>query len=208
MGSGPNGLTAAIVLARAGLNTTLFEAAPTIGGGTRSAALTLPGFLHDICSAVHPLAVSSPAFASFPLAQHGLEWIHPPLPLAHPFDNGSAAILARSLEMTEAGLGRDGAAYRRAVAPLAHHWSDLVPMIQQPLLRWPAKPVLLARLGALALWPAATLARGLFRTEPARALFAGMAAHAVLPLEAMGSSAFGWVLAAAAHAVGWPIPRG
>ena len=208
MGSGPNGLTAAIVLARAGLNTTLFEAAPTIGGGTRSAALTLPGFLHDICSAVHPLAVSSPAFASFPLAQHGLEWIHPPLPLAHPFDNGSAAILARSLEMTEAGLGRDGAAYRRAVAPLAHHWSDLVPMIQQPLLRWPAKPVLLARFGALALWPAATLARGLFRTEPARALFAGMAAHAVLPLEAMGSSAFGWVLAAAAHAVGWPIPRG
>ena len=208
MGSGPNGLTAAIVLAKAGLDTTLFEAEPAIGGGARSAGLTLPGFLHDICSAVHPLAVSSPAFASFPLAQHGLEWIHPPLPLAHPLDDGSAAILARSLETTCAGLGRDGAAYRRAVAPLVRRWSELVPMIQQPLLRWPAKPVLLARFGALALWPAATLARGLFRTEPARALFAGMAAHAVLPLEAMGSSAFGWVLAAAAHAVGWPIPRG
>jgi phytoene dehydrogenase-like protein len=196
------------VLARAGLRTTLFEAAPTVGGGTRSAALTLPGFVHDVCSAVHPLAVSSPVFASFPLGEHGLEWIEPPLPLAHPLDDGPAAVLARPLEATCARLGADGPAWRRAVAPLVRRWGDLVPMIQRPLVRIPASPLLMARFGALALWPAASLARRLFRTEAARALFAGLAAHAVLPLEAPASSAFGWVLAAAGHAVGWPIPRG
>jgi phytoene dehydrogenase-like protein len=201
-------LTAAIVLAKAGLRTTVYEAAPTIGGGARSAELTLPGFVHDICSAVHPLAVSSPAFASFPLAEHGLAWIYPPLPLAHPLDDGSAAILEMPLEATCARLGEDGPAYRRAIGPLVRRWQELVPMIQQPLLRWPAHPGLLARFGALALWPAAASARLLFRTSAARALFAGLAAHAVLPLEAMGCAAFGWVLAAAAHAVGWPIPRG
>src|ERR1019366_6148256 len=208
VGSGPNGLTAAIILAKAGLRTTVFEAQPTIGGGARSAELTLPGFVHDVCSAVHPWAVSSPAFAAFPLAEHGLDWIQPPLPLAHPLDDGSAAVLAMPLQETCARLGTDGAAYRRAIAPLVRRWRDLVLMIQAPLLRMPAHPWLLARFGALAFWPAAPLARRLFRTEAARALFAGNAAHSVLPLDALGSAAFGWVLAAAGHAVGWPIPRG
>lgn len=208
VGSGPNGLTAAIILAKAGLRTTIYEAEPTIGGGARSAELTLPGFVHDLCSAVHPLAVSSPVFAAFPLAEHGLAWIHPPLPLAHPLGDGSAAILEMSLEATCNRLGADGRAYGRAIRPLVQHWRELVPMIQRPMLQWPAHPWLLARFGALALWPATASTRFLFRTEAARALFAGVAAHSVLPLEALGCAAFGWVLAASAHAVGWPIPRG
>jgi phytoene dehydrogenase-like protein len=186
----------------------LIEAQPSVGGGTRSAELTLPGFVHDVCSAVHPLAASSPVFASFPLAEHGLEWIQPPLPLAHPFDDGSIAVLTRSLETTSARLGVDGAAFRRAVAPLVERWTELVGEILQPLLHVPAKPLLLARFGALALQPAASTARRLFFTDAARALFAGLAAHSVLPLEEHGSAAFGWVLSAAAHVVGWPIPRG
>jgi len=208
VGSGPNGLTAAIMLAKAGLRTTVFEAQPTIGGGARSAQLTLPGFVHDVCSAVHPLAIGSSAFAGFPLAEHGLEWIQPPLPLAHPLDDGSAAILAQPLDETCVRLGADGGAYRRAIAPLVRRWRELAPMIQAPLLRIPAHPWLLARFGAVAFWPAAPLARVIFRTEAARALFAGIAAHSVMPLEALGSAAFGWVLAAAGHAVGWPIPKG
>lgn len=185
----------------------MFEAQPTIGGGTRSAELTLPGFVHDVCSAVHPWAASSPAFAGFPLAQHGLEWIQPSLPLAHPLDDGSAAVMAQSLDETCVRLGADGAAYRRAISPLVARWRELVPMIQSPLLSMPANPWLMARFGALSFWPAAPLARLLFRTEPARALFAGNAAHSLLPLGAVGSAAFGWLLAAAGHAVGWPIPR-
>lgn len=207
IGSGPNGLTAAIVLATAGLRTTVFEAQPTIGGGTRSAELTLPGFLHDICSAVHPLAVCSPAFSSFPLAEHGLEWIEPPIPVAHPLDDGSAPALMRQLDTTATQLGLDGAAYRRAIGPLLRRWPELAAEILQPI-HIPKNPFLLARLGLLAPWPAAASARLLFRTESARALFAGIAAHSVLPLDALGSAAFGWVLAIAAHAVGWPIPRG
>lgn len=205
IGSGPNGLTAAIMLARAGLRTTLFEAEPTVGGGTRTAELTLPGFLHDVCSAIHPLAVSSPVFASFPLADYGLEWIHPPIPLAHPLDDGSAAILHVNLDKTCERLGNDGAAYRRVIAPLARRWSELTPEVLQPI-HFPS--LLLARFGLLSLWPAARLARRLFRTESARALFAGIAAHSVLPLEAIGSAAFAWMLAVAGHAAGWPIPRG
>ena len=207
-GAGPNGLTAAILLARAGVRTTIIEAAPVIGGGTRSAALTLPGFLHDICSAVHPLAAASPVFASFPLAEFGLQWIHPPLPLAHPLDGGSAAELAESLNETCQGLGSDGAKYRRLAAPLLRRWSELVPELLGPLVHVPAEPLLFARFGLLAAWPAVASARLLFRTRAARALFAGLAAHSVLPLEALGSGAFGWVLGMAAHAVGWPIPRG
>jgi phytoene dehydrogenase-like protein len=201
-------LTAAIILAKAGLRTTVIEAESTIGGGTRSAELTLPGFVHDVCSAVHPLAISSPAWAAFPLAGHGLEWIQPPLPVAHPFDDGSAAILDRSLDRTSELLGRDGSAYRKRVAGLAARWPALMGEILGPVLHVPDSPLLLARFGSLALWPAAAAARYMFRTEAARALFAGLAAHSVLPLEAFGSSAFGWVLSIAAHTAGWPIPRG
>ena len=208
IGSGPNGLTAAIVLAKAGLRTTVLETAATIGGGTRSAELTLPGFTHDICSAVHPMAVSSPAFAKLPLAEHGLEWIHPPLPLAHPLDDGTAAVLSRSLEETCAQLGADGAAYRNMVRDFAAQWSDLMAEFLQPVLHFPKKPLLMARFGWLCLWPAASTARRVFGGEKARALFAGCAAHSVLPLEAFGSAAFGWVLAISAHAAGWPIARG
>ncbi len=208
IGSGPNGLTAAIVLAKAGLETTIYEAEATIGGGTRSAELTLPGFVHDICSAVHPLGASSPVFNSFPLAEHGLEWIHPPLPLAHPFDDGSAAVLDKSLDRTCALLGSDGAMYRRMVRVMVERWPSLAPEILQPFLHLPKSPLLMARFASLALWPATTTARTLLRTEAARALFAGCAAHSVIPLEAFGCAAFGWTLSILAHAVGWPIPRG
>jgi phytoene dehydrogenase-like protein len=208
IGSGPNGLTAAIVLAKAGLPTSVIEAESSIGGGMRSAELTLPGFVHDVCSAVYPLAASSPAFAQFPLAEHGLDWIQPPLPLAHPFDDGSAAVLDRSLDRTSERLGADGAAYRSRVASLARRWPDLTAEILRPVIHLPASPLLLARFGWLAIRPAAGTARQLFYTAAARALFAGLAAHSVLPLEALGSAAFGWVLAFAAHAAGWPIQRG
>ena len=207
IGSGPNGLTAAIVLARAGLHTTVFEAAPTIGGGTRSGELTLPGFTHDVCSAVHPLGVGSPVFQSFPLNRHGLEWIHPALPLAHPLDDGSAAVLERCLEATVQRLGPDGPAYQRSVDFLVRQWRPLMDEALAPV-HLPRHPVLLMRLGLLALFSAEASARVLFRTATARALFAGLAAHSLLPLEWTASSAIGWVLAGAAHAVGWPIPKG
>src|SRR6202011_6145540 len=163
IGSGPNGLTAAILLARAGCQTTVLEAAPCVGGGTRAAELTLPGFVHDGCSAVHPLAIGSPVFGLFPLSEHGLEWIHPPLPVAHPLDDGSAVVLDRSL----------GSAYRRFVNLLVRHWRPLLDEVLAPV-HFPRHPVLLARFGALALLPAAASARALFRTSDARALFAGL----------------------------------
>ncbi len=207
IGSGPNGLTAAITLARAGITTTVLEAQPDIGGGMRSAELTLPGFVHDICSAVHPMAVGSPVFAGFPLGEHGLEWIHPAAPLAHPLDDGSAVMLHRSLDETARGLKEDGSTWRHAIGPLAHHWAELAADILGPPAI-PAHPLTYARFGVLAPWPAIAAARVLFRTTEARALFAGIAAHAVLPLSAPLSSAIPWVLAIAGHAVGWPIPRG
>lgn len=207
IGSGPNGLTAAITLARAGIPTTVLEAQPTIGGGTRSAELTLPGFLHDICSAVHPLAVGSPAFSSFPLAEHGLEWIHPPAPAAHPLGGGRAVLVERSLDRTSERLGRDGPRYRRAIGPLVKDWNKLTADILAPM-RWPKHPLTLARFGALAPWPATLAARTLFHEPATRAMFAGMAGHSILPLDAIGSGVFGWVIAISAHAVGWPIPRG
>jgi phytoene dehydrogenase-like protein len=208
IGAGPNGFTAAIILARAGLRTTIIEASQSVGGGTRSAELTLPGFVHDICSAVHPLALSSPAFAGFPLAHYGLEWIQPPIALAHPFEDGSAAVLSRSMHETCAALGTDGDAYARVVRPLADRWSELASEILQPVLHFPQSPLVLGRFGWQAWRPAAAAARRMFRTPAAQALFAGLAAHSVLPLDAPGSAAFGWALAAAGHAVGWPFPRG
>lgn len=208
VGSGPNGLAAAITLARAGFGTTVLEAADTIGGGTRSAELTLPGYIHDVCSTVHPMAVSSPFFASIPLREHGLEWIQPPIMVAHPFDDGSAAVLYRSLDETCARLGADGLSYRLSIRRFAQHWSDLVSDLLQPMVHFPGRPVLLARFGVLAIRSAMSVAHSLFRDEKTRALWAGLCAHSVLPLESAGSASFGLVLAASAHAVGWPIARG
>ncbi len=208
IGSGPNGLTAAIILQRAGFAVTVLEAQPTVGGGMRSAELTLPGFTHDLCSAIHPLAASSPVFKTFPLRQHGLEWIHPRVPLAHPLTNGEAAVLYKSVEQTADGLGEDGPAYRRAVGSLPEYWDKLMPMLFAPVLRIPRNPLLLARFGLLAPWPAVLTAKTLFRTERARLLYTGMAAHSVLPLDSPVSGAFGWVLGLAAHGVGWPMAQG
>lgn len=207
VGSGPNGLAAAIVLARAGLKTVLREAQPTLGGGLRSAELTLPGYVHDVCSAVHPLALSSPFFRTLPLADFGLEWIQPRSPLAHPMDDGTAAVLERSVDATAAALGRGGRGWRRLHAPFVRAWDGLVDDVLAPPLRMPSHPVLMARFGLQGLLPATMLARSL-DSPPARALFAGNAAHSFLPLDAPGTSAFGLLLSVAGHAVGWPIVRG
>ena len=207
VGSGPNGLTAAIVLARAGLKVTVLEAQSTVGGGARTAELTRPGFLHDICSAVHPMAASSPAFASFPLEHHGLEWINPPCALAHPFDDGSCLTVERSIDDTAAQFGSGGSLYRRIAMPLVARWDQLMQEILAPP-HPPRHTLTLARFGAIAPWPATWIERACFRTAKSRAVFAGMAAHSVIPLEAAGSGAFGWVVMLSAHAAGWPIARG
>lgn len=208
IGAGPNGLMAAIELARAGLPTTLYEEQPTVGGGARTAALTLPGFVHDVCSAVVPLAAASPAFASLPLAGYGLDWLRPPVELAHPFDDGTAILLHRGFDLTCAGLGEDGPPYRRVMAPFVIRWADLLRNIMQPILHVPSAPLLAAQFGRHALPSAITEARRVFKTERGQALFAGLAAHSILPLEQLGTAAVGWLLAAAAHAVGWPMVEG
>ena len=209
VGAGPNGLSAAVALARAGLSVVVLEAAGVAGGGCRTEELTLPGFVHDVCSAIHPLGASSPALAGLPLADHGLEWVHPEVPAAHPLPDGRAAVLDRSIEATAEGLGgRDGRAWRRLVGPSADHWDDLTSMILGPLLRVPRHPVTLARFGLRAMWPATTLARRVFGAEAARGLFAGLAAHAILDLGSPLTSSFGLTFAASAHAVGWPAARG
>jgi phytoene dehydrogenase-like protein len=207
IGSGPNGLAAAIVLARAGKSVLVFEAQEQIGGGTRSQALTLPGFTHDVCSAVHPMAVASPFFRTLPLRDHGLEWIHPTYPLAHPLDDGSAALLENDLEKTCQSLGPDANAYRRLVGTLAANWSLLENSILSPI-GFPDHPLLTARFGLNAIQPAARFAKSHFGSEPARALFAGLGAHCLMPLECWGTAAFGLVLAALAHVTGWPIAKG
>jgi phytoene dehydrogenase-like protein len=207
IGAGPNGLAAAIVLARAGCSVLVFEAEQTIGGGARSAALTLPGFIHDICSAVHPLAVASPFFRTLPLAEHGLQWIDPPAPLAHPFDDGTAAVLERSIAATGERLDQDASRYQKLMAPLVASWPDLDVELLGPL-GWPRHPLTLARFGFRAIRSASGLAKSSFTGERARALFAGLAAHSMLPLEQIPSAAFGLVLAIAAHITGWPSPFG
>jgi phytoene dehydrogenase-like protein len=208
IGSGPNGLAAAIVLARAGRNVTVYEANSGIGGGTRSEELTLPGFVHDVCSAVHPMAISSPCFEMVPLAAHGLEWIQPDAPLAHPLDDGTAVMLERSVDATAANLGEDGAAWRSLMEPFTAAWADLRRDLMAPLLGVPRHPFLMARFGLAALRSARGLAESHFRGVRARALFAGIAGHSFLPLEAPASAAIGVALAVAGHGSGWPIPRG
>jgi len=208
VGSGPNGLAASIALAQAGWAVRVLEGQPTIGGGVRSAELTLPGFVHDRCSAIYPLAVGSPFFRTLPLPALGVEWIHSPFPLAHPFVDGTAAVLCRSVEETGAGLGLDESAYRSLMKPLVRHWEALADEFLQPLLHWPRHPMLMARFGSLALRSARDLALSRFQTKPARALFAGLAAHSFLELEAPASAAYALMLALFGHAVGWPLPRG
>jgi phytoene dehydrogenase-like protein len=207
VGAGPNGLAAAITLARRGLGVLVVEAAATVGGGTRTKELTRPGFRHDVCAAVHPLGLASPFFQTVPLARYGVEWIQPPAPLAHPLDDGTAVVLERSVAATAAGLGRDGAAYRRLMAPLARDGAAIIAGILGPLRLVP-RPLALARFGLPALLSARLLAASLFRDAPAQTLFAGMAAHGMLPLEAPPSASFGLVLGLLGHAVGWPLPRG
>jgi phytoene dehydrogenase-like protein len=208
VGAGPNGLAAAIVLAQAGRSVLVREGAETVGGGARTEELTLRGFRHDVCSGFHPLGAGSPLFRRLPLADHGLEWVHSPVALAHPLPDGSAALVHRSLAETAAGLGPDGDAYRRLVGPLVRDWPLLEEEILGPLLHVPRHPLAAGRFGLLALRSAAGLARVRFRTERARALFAGCSAHSTLPLERAATAAFGLVLLTFAHTVGWPCPRG
>lgn len=207
IGSGPNGLSAAIALAQAGRGVTVFEAEATMGGGVRSGALTLPGFTHDLCSAVYPMAAASPFFRTLPLASYGLAWIEPEIMLAHPFDDGTAAVVYRSIERTAAGLGRDERAYRSVVGSIEKAWPKLERAVLGPP-SWPRHPLTLASFGRLALQPAASLARSRFADDRTRALIAGIAAHGLLPLDRSPSAAFALVLAAMAHTVGWVLPRG
>lgn len=207
VGSGPNGLAAAITLARAGCSVLVLEAAETVGGGLRSKPLTLPGFVHDVCAAIHPLARASPFFRSLPLADRGVTWIEPDAPLAHPMDDGQAVLLERSLPSTGAALGADGNAYVDLLAPLVRHWEPLMDMLLGPL-RMPRRPLVMARFGLPGLRSAQTLAEARFTGDAAKALFAGLAAHAVLPLDKRPTAAFGLVLAVLGHTVGWPLVRG
>ena len=207
VGSGPNGLAAAIHLARSGRSVTVYEANHDIGGGIRSAELTLPGFLHDVCSAFHPMAVASPFFRTLPLEAHGLRWLHPGAPLAHPLDDGTAVVLHRSLDVTAHGLGEDGNAYRSLMSPFVDAWEALYSEVLRPIVHVPRHPFLLARFGLSTIWSARMLVRR-FRGERAPALLAGIAAHSFLPLEHHLSAAAGVLLGSAGHSVGWPIARG
>jgi phytoene dehydrogenase-like protein len=206
IGAGPNGLAAAIVLAQAGLHVDVLEAEPKPGGAARTLELTLPGFLHDFGSAVHPLGAGSPFFSSLPLRDYGLEWIHSPAVLAHPLDDGTAVMLERDLGDTTTSLGVDGEAWGKLMQPFVERWSEFALEVLRPLPSIPRHPFLMARFGMNALLSARAVARR-FRSERTRALFAGLAAHSFLSLEEPLSAAFAILMAVPAHAVGWPIPR-
>lgn len=207
IGSGPNGLAAAIRLAQAGRSVQVLEASDTLGGGARTAELTEPDFRHDVCSAIHPMALSSPFFKSLDLSGHGLEWVHPTAPLAHPLDDGPAAMMYRDIAETAATLGADEGRWTAWMDTWVPRWEGLCADALAPL-GFPAHPFWMASFGLSAFQPATALARSLFKGEQAQALFAGLAGHSVLPLDMAPSSAIGMMLGIAGHAVGWPMPKG
>ncbi|HEY0757067.1 MAG TPA: NAD(P)/FAD-dependent oxidoreductase [Ktedonobacteraceae bacterium] len=210
IGSGPNGLAAAIAIAQTGRSVLVFEAKETIGGGCRSAELTLPGFVHDLCSAIHPAALASTFFRTLPLERYGLEWVQPDIPLAHPFDDGHAAQLDRSLDLTGESLGEDAAAYKRLMGPLVENWEMIMAAFHGPLRPRSilSHPFKLAQFGLPALLSVSGLVRSQFKGREARALLAGISAHPMLPLDTPSTAAAGLMLGLLAHAVGWPLPRG
>ncbi len=207
VGSGPNGLACAAALAHAGMNVTVLEAQATIGGGTRTSELTLPGLLHDDCSAVHAMAPGAPSLNELSLERHGLQWCWPEVDLAHPLDGGAGAVMLRSIADTAAGLGRDGRTWERVFGSPSRGFAALSEDIMRPLLHVPRHPLRLARFGLPAATPATLLARK-FRTEEAKALWAGCAAHAFSPLSRPLSSSVGMALICAGHSYGWPVARG
>ncbi|HEX5434945.1 MAG TPA: NAD(P)/FAD-dependent oxidoreductase [Candidatus Angelobacter sp.] len=207
VGSGPNGLAAAIRLAQAGWSVVVLEAAETPGGGVRSAELTLPGFVHDICSSVYPMVACSPFLSKLPLSQHGLEWVFPAAAAAHPFDDGTAALLHKSMSDTAAGLGRDGPGYDSLIGGLVEQWEELFSAALAPMIPI-QKPLLMAGFGLGAMRSVRMIARAYFRTERARGFFAGVGAHSMVPLETLTSAASALLLMTAAHAAGWPFAHG
>jgi phytoene dehydrogenase-like protein len=207
VGSGPNGLACAVELARSGVRVTVLEAGERIGGGTRTSKLTVPGLLHDDCSATHPMAVGSPFLRSLDLEAHGLEWLWPEVDLAHPLDDGSAGVMVRSIEETAQRLGEDGKAWRRVFGPPSAHFGELLEDITKPVVHLPRHPLRLVRFGLAAATPATLLGRS-WRTPQARALFGGVAAHAFSPLNRPMSSSVGCALISACHAFGWPVAKG
>jgi phytoene dehydrogenase-like protein len=208
IGAGPNGLSAAIELARAGKKVLVIEAGGKVGGGTRTEELTLPGFRHDVCSAIHGIGIASPFFNSLPLEQYGLEWVHAPAPLAHPFDDGTAVTLERSVADTAEQLGADRKAYRRLMEPLTGMAGKILTDILGPLPIPPRHPLAMARFGLPSLLPARRFTESTFRSRRGRALFAGICAHSIQPLERAGTAGFGLFLGFLAHAYGWPLARG
>jgi phytoene dehydrogenase-like protein len=206
VGSGPNGLAAAITLQQAGVSVLLLEGKETIGGGLRTAEITLPGYLHDICSAIHPMAVASPFMSQLPLHEHGLEFIYPEVAAAHPFDDGTAAVLKKSIDETAQLLGDDEQVYKKLIQPLTRIWPEIAPDVLGPL-HFPKHPLSMAQFGLQALTSANYLSRK-FHTAKAKGLWAGMAAHAIQPLTNAATSAIGLVLMTAGHLKGWPVPKG
>lgn len=208
VGSGPNGLSAAITIAQAGRSVVVLEANETVGGGARSAEVTEPGFVHDLASAIHPLGLGSPFFDTLPLREHGLEWVIPEASVAHPLDGGEAAIAWRDMDETAAGLGMDADGYHQTYRWLVRRWQDVTAITMGPLLRIPRHPLLMARMGLTGAPPATSFARRRFATTAGRALFAGHVAHSLLPLTYPFTTTFGLILGASAHTVGWGFPRG